>query len=255
MEFKRKVSGTSVEGNVMNVAICDDCKEDADKIKQMYERVCGNSDKIAVFDKGAELISVLKKSPIDLIFLDIDLSKRDEGIRIKDYLSMNHVDVYVIFVTSHDEYMADAFGERVLGFIDKAEILIGTADEKLNKIMTNSGWKLSKGKLLEFEDGKSCYTGRITHVIHSGNYTYVYLYDAGNIMTDMSIAKIKQRLSTEFFFLESKMFIVAYSFIRSFDGEKIILKNGNKYKIPRDKIHSFKSGFRNFKIEHMKIYY
>ena len=127
--------------------------------------------------------------------------------------------------------------------------------EKLEKITTNSGWKLSKGRLLKFEDGKSCYSGRITHIVHNGNYTYVYLYDAGNIMTDMSIAKIKQRLSTEFFFLESKMFIVAYSFIRSFDGEKIILKNGNEYKIPRDKIHSFKSGFRNFKIEHMKIYY
>ena len=53
-----------------------------------------------------------------MVFLDIELEKED-GIEIKDYMMKNMEETKIVFITSHQDRMPEAFGRNVLGFINK----------------------------------------------------------------------------------------------------------------------------------------
>ena len=164
------------------------------------------------------------------------------------------LEVYIIFVTSHNEYMPDAFGDRVLGFIIKDEIENGKANEKLNLILSNSGWKIGKGELIRTKDGTEFYSGKVIYIDCDKHISVIHTEHGGLLTTGETLSSIKERLSDEFFILELKSYIIAYVYVKSIEDKYIVLKNNMRIKIPRDKMYDIKSKFLAYKQKHMKLY-
>ena len=102
----------------MVIGICDDENVIRDKI----EKICINETKKycedVVIQKYSDGREVLEKD-FDILILDIEMEDVD-GIAVKNYFQKRKKDTIIIFVTSHNEMMSQAFGVNVMGFVTKS---------------------------------------------------------------------------------------------------------------------------------------
>ena len=101
----------------MIIGICDDenCMREqvAMVCKEVVEKY--NTDiQIETFSDGKQVI----EKEFDILILDIEMEGVD-GISVKNIFQNRKKDTIIIFVTSHDEMMSQAFGVNVIGFVTK----------------------------------------------------------------------------------------------------------------------------------------
>ena len=88
------------------------------------------------FFTGAELIN--DKFEPDIIFMDIELSE-ENGMDIAKKLAEEEKKSWIVYITSHDEMMEEAFDTNVIGFIVKPACKM-----KVQKMLEKVQKKLSK---------------------------------------------------------------------------------------------------------------
>ncbi len=101
----------------MKIAICDDQKLYRDEIVSLCKECLGEAEAFyKCFASGEELLSA--NEVYDFLFLDIEMGDLD-GIQVKEMLESKGLLTKIIFLTSHDERMIEAFGVNVIGFLKK----------------------------------------------------------------------------------------------------------------------------------------
>ncbi len=104
---------------------------------------------LSSFNQSTAFLKTLSKENYDIVFLDIDMPD-ENGIDIARRLrNIDHPPV-VIFVTSKEKYMRDAFGMNVFAFIVKERM-----NEELAPIMTDclTYMEKNKGLILKTNQG------------------------------------------------------------------------------------------------------
>lgn len=104
---------------------------------------------LSSFNQSTAFLKTLSKENYDIVFLDIDMPD-ENGIDIAHRLrNLCHPPV-VIFVTSKEKYMRDAFGMNVFAFIVKEEM-----DKELAPIMADclTYMEKNKGLILKTNQG------------------------------------------------------------------------------------------------------
>lgn len=101
----------------MKIAICDDQKIYRDDILAHCKRLlCEEGSVYKVYTSGEELLT--SGEMFDFLFLDIEMTGMD-GIQVKELLEQQSIQGKIIFLTSHEERMREAFGANVIGFLRK----------------------------------------------------------------------------------------------------------------------------------------
>ncbi len=98
----------------MNCIIVDDEKISRDILKKLVER-SGFLDLITVCENGLEVVDVLKKEKVDLLFLDIEMPELT-GIELLESIEYKPM---VIFVTSKPNYAVKAFEHDAVDYLLK----------------------------------------------------------------------------------------------------------------------------------------
>lgn len=120
----------------MVIAICDDEKNVIEEVSIICKECLGDKNDIIFYQNGKELLDHLQR--IELLILDIEMPESN-GIAIKEQLQLKNEKPLIIFITNHAQYLMDAFGINVLGFIVKNDlktqlpIMLNTADQILNR--------------------------------------------------------------------------------------------------------------------------
>ena len=99
----------------MRIAICDDEKIFRDQIKKYILEVSSDSS-IDEYTCGDDLAG--SESNYDIIFLDIEMPGIS-GIETAEKLRENGSDADIIFLTSHVEFVYEAFKVRAFRFLQK----------------------------------------------------------------------------------------------------------------------------------------
>ncbi len=121
----------------MKIAICEDELLFQKKLKSGIETFFAEKKIDTKFDcflNGNELIDNLKKE-YDVIFLDINLGTKTDGMNIAGQLRSANISSPVIFVTSFENRAIDGYDVGAYGFVVKKNL-----DEKLPKVLTKL-WK------------------------------------------------------------------------------------------------------------------
>jgi len=101
------------------IAICDDIKYERKKIKKLVEEYCNDHEinaEVTEYSSAEEYLEA--EADADILLLDEEMSGIS-GVELKDRLFFNTSDTRIIFVTSHDEIMPEAYGVNVVGFVVK----------------------------------------------------------------------------------------------------------------------------------------
>lgn len=153
----------------MVIGICDDENVIRDKI----EKICINETKKycedVVIQKYSDGREVLEKD-FDILILDIEMEDVD-GIVVKNYFQKRKKDTIIIFVTSHNEMMSQAFGVNVMGFVTKSYL-----DNQLQVMLDDAMKRVMNTVSIEGVDSrKVCYiqAEHIYNILHLKNETEV----------------------------------------------------------------------------------
>lgn len=117
---------------MMKIAICEDELSFQQKLQSGVAEFFsekGVETEFFCFDNGAELIQSLGNG-YDVIFLDINLGSREDGMDIAAQLREQSVCAPVIFVTSLENRAIDGYDVGAYGFVVKKNL-----DEKLHRVL------------------------------------------------------------------------------------------------------------------------
>ncbi len=233
----------------LRIAVCDDEKvflekikgKIQDNIKDAYE--CN----IITFNNSAELIANLTAESIDAVFLDIDMPKID-GFETAALLQKIKQNILIIFVTSHDDMVYHAWDFQPFWFIRKSH---------LNDLRTIMPRLFQKIKYNREQERFLFNLVAENYVIEIDMNTITYIESIKNdIFINSNInqpVKVRCKLSDA----ECQLYpfhiiriqngiLINCRFISKVTSREVLLTNGMKFNISRDRVAYVKNEFQKF---------
>lgn len=207
--YNRKEKKMSKEEQRMVIAICDD----EEVMRRKCFKIC--QDVISHYNRTFEILGYtdgneIDREDIDILILDIEMPVMD-GLAVKEILQSKGIDTYIIFVTSHDELMPDAFGKNVIGFTTKALL-----EKQLGKILEKTIKIASQNIIIEGIDSKY-----ITYIQADNVYCIVHLADGTHQLVRNGIGNIAKQIEGSGLFKINKSYIINFEYLDKIN-EKIV---------------------------------
>lgn len=201
----------------MVIGICDDENVIRDKI----EKICINETKKycedVVIQKYSDGREVLEKD-FDILILDIEMEDVD-GIVVKNYFQKRKKDTIIIFVTSHNEMMSQAFGVNVMGFVTKSYL-----DNQLQVMLDGAMKRVMNTVSIEGVDSrKVCYI-QAEHV-----YNILHLENETEVSVRCSSADLEKMLEVVGFIRVHRTYIINMAYVDHIKDKTVLV---NKREIP-----------------------
>ena len=223
----------------MQIAICDDQKLYRDDIlKRLQDAFAGESLHFECFDSGEELLRSDVVS--DFLFLDIEMGEID-GIQVKEILEKQALKTRIIFLTSHQERMVEAFGENVIGFLTKPvqEAALDTIVKKMRQAMQREQvtWEdAGKTHAISVEE--------IRYIEAQDKYTYVVLKDEKHLVRK-SMKEWEEQLPERQFCRANRSYLVNLELFDKAKGE-LALGEGKKITLSRKNKEAISEQYKRY---------
>lgn len=201
----------------MVIGICDDENVIRDKI----EKICINETKKycedVVIQKYSDGREVLEKD-FDILILDIEMEDVDD-IVVKNYFQKRKKDTIIIFVTSHNEMMSQAFGVNVMGFVAKSYL-----DNQLQVMLDGAMKRVMNTVSIEGVDSrKVCYI-QAEHI-----YNILHLENETEVSVRCSSADLEKMLEVVGFIRVHRTYIINMAYVDHIKDKTVLV---NKREIP-----------------------
>lgn len=202
---------------MINFVLCDDNLQLISKLKEMLEFIFLKHDLDAkiglVTDNIDELINVVNTEKVDVLFLDIDLNSKYNGIDLAKEFRKKDKQMYLIFVTGHFEYIVSAYECKTFDFIQKP-----FTQAKLEKTVLRLFDDLnnSSSKFIRLSNNHELINQELVNYIQKDGMKSVYSMKSGTIESYGSFTHITNTLPPNFVRCH-KSFIVNLDNISSID--------------------------------------
>ncbi len=190
----------------------------------LIEAYCQQTDEVDLikkFTNPKEALKFLRKFPIDLIFLDINMPNLS-GIAVLKEINQN---TEAIFITAHSEYAVESYNlnaidyllkpfefDRFLLALKKVKSKITIEDPEEKAIFVRSEYRLIK-----------IYLSEIKHIESLADYLKIFCENQEPIVTRMTMLEMLALLPSNQFIRVHRSFIVPISSIKIIRDKKIIL--------------------------------
>lgn len=229
---------------MIQIAICDDEKVYRKELEEYCYRYCKER-KIEVccreYASGTEL---LKDGEADILLLDVEMSGLN-GLQIKDILGRERIDTRILFVSSHEEALPEAFGRQVYGFLKKP-IDYPELERKLDIVIEDL---MERGNYILYEstDGiRKIPTNQILYIQADGKYTKIFLLDEEDyVFSDKSIGVWREELGLNDFGMCHRSYLVNFFYVKRLQTD-ITLANHQHIPVSRRMEKEFRDNYRAY---------
>lgn len=227
----------------MNIIICDDMEYFLNKEKESCEQHIRPEDSIECYCLSTELKNRLleDKPDVDLFILDIDMPEVN-GLELKRIISEIYENTDILFVSSYDTYMKEAYGKKVIGFLSRNEF-----EEKIGDIIEAVRNEIENKKIIPLADCTGEYQleqHRICSITANRVYStlcYVEYYNEDNKEIRISeksyrisLREWEEQLDSIEFCRINRSTILSWRYVNEI-SDKIQMVNGTEYRIPAGK--------------------
>lgn len=232
------------------IAVCDDEQIFIDdvvaKLKEQSEQY-----EISEYTSGEELLD--SSLDFNIIFLDIEMTGIN-GINTAFSLRERKYDGMIIFLTSHTEFMPNAFKVKAFRFLDKP-----LDNEKFNEAFSEAKKEILNMEhiLLSDRSGKKIYL-KLTDIVYLeayGDGTYIYGKTGSVYDTDKPLKYWKEQIGFEHFYQIHKSYIVSYLYVSTIlKSDQVVMKVVERpLDISRRNVVPFKNGFFDYIKKYAKV--
>lgn len=224
----------------LNVAVCDDeriiCNEIKNRLYGMFPDYL-----VDIYDSGTSLLESGKY--YDLIFLDIEMPNMNGMVTAEQLREKDHGE-YIIFLTSHSEYMPEAFKVKAFRFLEKP-----IDGMKFFEALSCAEKEILSNEKIAIKE-KGCTTlvsyNDIVCIEAYGDGTFVYT-KYGIVVSLKSLKYWSDRLGSEHFYQVHKSYLVAFRYVKNIYATTIEL-HYMKERVPvsRRRLSQFKLLFYDY---------
>ncbi len=229
---------------MFHIAIVDDEKYTCDRLSSIIHKTLFNSTldyRISMFMSVKDFLEN-KDDEFELVFLDIIIGE-ENGVAVSKAMYERGLKSIVVFVTSFDDYMRDAFGLNVYGYVMKEE-----ADEQIPKIIHRVLNDVNKKCyiLLKGDMGSITYCYKdIMYFMIENRKCYIQTMKEQSRVYTTTLKGIKLNLNDQFLQPNAK-YIVNAQYIKLIKKGSIVMNNGKCIYISRGKYKNFIGQYKKF---------
>ncbi|WP_414732899.1 LytR/AlgR family response regulator transcription factor [Acetobacterium carbinolicum] len=229
----------------MKIAICDDEVNFQKVLREKLEAYYGIlAVEIEVFSSGMDFVERFKEYPLEfqMIFMDIEMPYQD-GIETSKRIRKINQSIPIIFLTSHTELAMEGYEVDAFRFLDKPlrmERLMKTLQDFDNLRLLDSKIELQDGERTRVVNWVD-----IQYVQSENVYINVYMEDARYLIRK-KLSDMEEQMPKQLFYKPHRSYLINLGFVKSFDGKKIMMKNGNEIPLGRGKRSDFKTSLMNY---------
>lgn len=187
---------------MLNFIVCDDNSHMLDRLCMLFEKAFLKNDfdaKIILKTTHCEdVISYISaKNKVNVVVLDIDFNNsKMNGLEVANEIRKVNKDCYIIFTTSHFEYVMEAYKFKTFDYLIKTAINVDLLSKTLTRLFddvyntSNKFFKIdNKGTFIDLNDVQFIEKRGVKLIYH----TFYDIYETYN-----SFTKIQDRLPNNF---------------------------------------------------------
>lgn len=226
------------------IGICDDEIIYREYIKELCERFFmpdTHLHKYIEFASGEEVLSYTGEQ-MQLLFLDVEMGTMD-GLQVLDHLQSIDRVWRVVFVTSHEENVWNAFSLKTLGFSKKP-----VQYEQVAKWMEIAIREYKENQVFDYSTlgGKRC--NKLEDIFYfeaAGNYSYLGLENEKHLVNE-KLKKWHEVMGQTTFVRIHKSYLINMQHIKRWESDKVLLENGILLPIGRSYSQQAKELYYNY---------
>lgn len=186
---------------MLNFIICDDEPNMINKLSLLFEKAFLKNDfdaKIVLKTSNyEELISFMSSNLVNVVVLDIEFkNSKVNGLQIAEEIRKINKDCYIIFITSHFEYVMKAYEYKTFAYLFKNAITVDTLLETLNRLFDDvSG---TSSKFMKIDNKGSFVDLNDVQFIEKNGMKLIYHTSHEVIETYNSFSRIEDNLPENF---------------------------------------------------------
>jgi len=220
----------------MNILICDDIKEDADRLATLIAQSSFEAQTMVFTCPSQALDYCRSGADIDACFLDIIMPKMN-GIKLAEKLRENNFANDIVFISNSNDFASQSY--QVLAF---DYLLKPLTCEKVSNIMCKlkksqeNTENADKAGLSLVTQGTARFVlfRDISHVEVISHTVYIKQLDKSIIKMYAVFSKIEEKLLADSRFVKChRSYIVNLSEIKTMANNELTMKNGSKIPISR----------------------
>ncbi len=189
----------------MNIAICDDSKEDAMRLSALLE-----NHRFDIFPAPGELLQKLKQrgKQYDLYLLDIYMGEDAEGIKLAKQIRKSDDDAAICFISSSNEFYREAYDLQDVNYLlkpvtaDSFKNLIERIERRQTKARQQSFCYKWNGQMESVPYRKITYINSNDHILD------IHLKDGTVRHCSLKLDDVESLLDSSIFFRCHQSFIV-----------------------------------------------
>ena len=228
----------------MLIAVCDDTKADAEKIKFSLMDIADDLE-IVWFDTGTKLIESIKSGSFySLVFQDIYL-ETESGMDIARAVKELSPDTQMIFVTTSLDHAVDAFKVQAVDYLVKP-----CSETEIVKAFARVNMRLNRKETapVVLNVGKEIhvfYTEKVIRIESDRHYTIIYQQNRKSDRVHINFTDAA-KLFGENYIEVRRGVLVNPNYIERISGTDIIISDGSVYKLPKAKKDSIVADYTEF---------
>lgn len=211
----------------IRIAIADDDAGMRMVVRKLIERADDYA-LVGEAENGEELLALFEKTRPEVVFMDVEMPGMS-GVECARLIQDKNPKTIMVFVTAHEEYMADAFEVYAFDYLLKPfrlERAMHTLDLIRQRLRESAGAQNAPQKpvrfnapariMLRHREGVSFVDlNDILLVQREERATVVYVADGGRFVTGDTLGEMEERLPEGMFFRTHKSYIVNINHIES----------------------------------------
>jgi len=230
----------------MNIAICDDCRSDAETLRYEIEKYTDSSGKnwyINCFQEGTAFAE--KAGGFDVVLLDIEMPKLN-GIETGRLAKETNPELKIIMFTGAEGYGEAIFDIGALNYLSKP-----VNPTRLIRALNDVEALLIGNEMINAHSNWLPYKFRQRDIDYIKAYNgYVLLY-CGNkeFRIDKSLTEIEKELDSRIFLKIDKSIIINLMAVKELK-ENYFIVNGKQFKISRRRLNNAKKTWVEFDLKY-----
>ncbi len=223
----------------MQIAICDDNKVFLDDIHDKLTKLLPEEVEYLRFESGDAFLNADVEP--DFLFLDIEMPGTD-GITLKDLLDSSDKKTRIIFLTNYENRMREAFGNRVIGFLNKP-VDIDDLKNITDKILRDIQKRVyefdinNKHVMIPVDD--------ILYIESDDKYTYLNTVKKERYCIRRTMKEWIEDLPEELFCRINRSYIIHYDLCKN-GIKKILLPDNREVEVSRLYRDKLKKGYTDY---------
>ena len=211
----------------IRIAIADDDAGMRMVVRKLIERADDYA-LVGEAENGEELLALFEKTRPEVVFMDVEMPGMS-GVECARLIQDKNPKTIMVFVTAHEEYMADAFEVYAFDYLLKPfrlERAMHTLDLIRQRLRESAGAQDAPQKPVRFNAPPPIMLRHrervgfvdlndILLVQRQERATVVYVADGGRFVTGDTLGEMEERLPEGMFFRTHKSYIVNINHIES----------------------------------------